>query len=369
MNRAVLLAAVLALAACGKPAAQADAAPATRFSVEVATATAEPEQRSLTAPGQLSARETVRITARVAGVLDRILVEQGDSVTAGQAVAEIEPERYRLAMVAAEAQVARARASQDDAASQQRRREAAARQQPGLISADELAQVSARTAQAAAEVAGAEASLQRARLDLADATVVSPVAGVIQERLAETGQPAMSGTAIATVIDRSRILLHSSVPAADAARLRTGLQVAFKVPGESAERSATLILIGEAADPATRLVPLVAQVADQDAAQVRPGTFASVRIELPPGQPRILVPDLAVKPSARGFLVYVVEGSGDQAVVRERRIGMAGRTRDDRVVIGDGLTAGDVVVSRGAEALRDGAAITIVKPAGGTPEK
>jgi len=359
VKRTALLAALAVLAACGKPPAEADGQAGSRFNVEVATAVAEPEQRSISAPGQLMARETVRITARVAGVIDRILVQEGDAVSAGQVVAEIEPQRYRLAVAAAEAQLARAHAARDDAVSQQKRREDGAKAQPGLISSDELAQVAARSAQAAAEVTGAEVALQRAQLDLTDARVTSPLAGIIQERQAVTGQAAMSGTAIATVIDRSRILLHCSVSATDAARLKTGLSVFFRVPGLTNDLTASLILVGEAADPSTRLVPLVAQVAEADAQQVRPGMFASVRIDLPPGPPRILVPDLAVKPSSKGFLVYVVTGSGDSTIVHERRVTMAGRTRDDRVIIADGLQAGDLVVSRGAEALRDGAAITV----------
>lgn len=362
MKRVVALA-VVVLAACGKPPADAAGEPAKRFRVEVATAVAEPEQRTLSAPGSLAARETVRLTARVGGVIDRVLVQEGDRVAAGQVVAEIEAERYRLGVASAEAQVARAKAARDDAASQQRRREQGAAQQPGLISDDELAQVRARTAQAAAEVASAETALQRAQLDLADARVTSPVAGIIQERLAETGQMANPGTAIATVTDRSRILLHTTVPVADAALLRTGLPLAFRVPGEAVDRTAVITLVGEAADPATRLVAIVAQVADADAAAVRPGSFAAVRIDLPPGAARVLVPDLAVKPSSRGFLVFVVEGSGDHAVARERRITMAGRTRDDRVAVADGITAGEVVVARGAEALRDGSPLALA-PAG-----
>jgi membrane fusion protein, multidrug efflux system len=359
--RPTLLVAALALAACGKaPDVVSEAAK--RFAVEAAVAVSEPELRSITAPGTLAARETVRLTARVSGVVERVLVQQGDRVDIGQIVAEIEPERFRIAVETAQAQLARARAAREDTVSQQRRREQAATAQPGLISDDELAQVRARTAQAEAEVAIAAAGLSRAELDLRDARVASPVAGIIQERLVDTGALAAPGTAIATVVDRSRILLHCSVPAADAAQLRPGLPLSFRVPGDTADRSAAIVLVGDAADLATRLVPLVAQVADLDAAAVRPGSFAAVRIDLPAGAPRVLVPDLAVKPSSRGFLVFVVEGEGDAAVARERRIEMAGRTRDDRIAIASGLQAGERVVSRGAEALRDGSPLSIAQP-------
>jgi multidrug efflux system membrane fusion protein len=362
MNLRPCLPALLLLAACGKPATEAAGEAAKRFSVEVATAVSEPVLRTITAPGSLAARETVRISARISGVIDRVLVQEGELVAAGQAVAEIEPERHRLAMLSATAQLARATAAREDTASQQRRREQAAKDQPGLISDDELTQVRARTAQAEAEVAVAAAALARTRLDLADARVASPVAGIIQERLAETGQLATPGTVIASVVDRSRVLLQASVPVADAARLRPGLAVAFRVPGEVIDRAASLTLVGEVADPATRLVTIIAQVAEADAADVRPGSFAAVRIDLPPGPARVLVPNLAVKPSAKGFLVYVVEGQGEAAVARERLVTMAGHTRDDRIALAAGVRSGELVVTRGAEALREGSPLNIVAP-------
>ena len=358
---AILLA--LTLAGCGADPG-ASTAPAKRFPVEAVAAVAEPELRSVSAPASLAPRETVRLTARVSGIIDRILVQQGDRVTAGQVVAEIDAARYRLAVDGALAQLARASAARDDALAQRRRREQAAKEQPGLISDDDLARVRAQAAQAEAEVGAAEAALRRAELDLAEASVTSPLAGVIQERLAETGQPASPGTAIATLIDRSRVLLHAQVPVGEAAVLRPGLTVSFRLDGEAGERSAVLTLVGEAADPTSRLVPIMAQVADADAAEVRPGAFAMLRIDLPAGAARILVPDLAVRPSARGFLLYVVEGQGDTAVARERRVTLGGRTRDGRIAIADGLSVGERVVTRGADALRDGAPLALGAPSG-----
>jgi membrane fusion protein, multidrug efflux system len=364
MIRRGALIAVAALAGCGAP-PDPDAAGSTRYRVDAAVAVAEPELRAVSAPGELGALQTVRIAARVAGVVERLLVQEGDRVEVGQVVAEIEPERFRIAVASAEAQVARARALRDDAAAQQRRRLAAAAAEPGLISDDELAQVQARTAQAEADAAVADAALARARLDLADARVTSPAAGIIQSRPGEPGMQAQVGTVLATVIDRSRVLLRCSVPVADAALLRPGQVAAFTMPGEAAARRAVVTLVGEAADRASRLVPVTAEVDAADAAAVRPGSFVSVTMELPPGPPRVLIPDLAVRPSSRGFLVYVIEGTGAAATARERRVVMGGRTRDARVAISDGIAAGERVVVRGAEALRDGAPLDLAESAAG----
>lgn len=352
-----LLIAIALLAGCGPAQQDSGAAPATRYPVEIATAVAEPALRSVVAPGALAAIETVRIAARVSGVIDRVLVREGDAVKPGQEVAEIDAERYRLAAVSARAELARARAVRDDAAAGQARRERAAREQPGLVSDEELAQTRARTMQADADVAASEARLARAELDLADARVRSPVAGVVQSRSAATGDPVQPGSPIATVIDRSEIQLRFSVPAADAAAIRPGAAVAYRIAGESADRAASVVLVGDAADPRTRLVEVVARVASP--AEVRPGAFAEARIELPPGAPRLLVPDLAIRPSEKGSLVWVVAGAGDAATVHERTVTAGARTRDGRIEVLAGLDPGDRVVVRGGEALRDGVPLAI----------
>lgn len=360
MRGAAAAAAVaLALAGCGSPESAAAAPAERRHAVDVAAAVAEPPSREVAAPGQLEAVETVRIPARIAGIVERVLVQDGDAIAPGQAVAVLDAQRYRLAAEAARARRARAEALRDDAAAQLRRREAAAAAQPGLLSDDDLAQVRARAAQAEAEAALAAAELAGAELDLADTRVTSPIAGTVEARLVASGDAVQPGSGVATVVDRSRILLRTHVPAGDAALLRPGLPAAFRTDGAPADGNATIILVGAAADPATRLVAVVAQVAAADAAGLRGGAFASVRIALPPGPPQVLVPDLAVRPSARGFLVYVVEGPPGAEVARERRVTLAGRTRDGRVAVAAGVHAGEVVVARGAEALRDGAPIDV----------
>ena len=357
MKRLAGFACLLALAGCGAPQGDTGAAPATRYPVEVTSVVSEPPQRRITAPAALAAIETVRIAARVSGVVDRVLVREGDSVKPGQAVAEIDAERYRLTADAARAELARAGAVRDDAAAGQARRERGAREQPGLVSDEELAQTRARTMQADADVAAATARLARAELDLREAQVRSPVAGVVQSRSAATGDPVQPGSPIATVIDRSEIQLRFAIPASDAAEVRPGMAVAFRIAGESADRAAAVVLVSEVADARTRLVEVVARVAA--AGEVRPGVFAEARLDLPPGAPRLLVPDLAIRPSEKGYLVWVVEGAGDAATVGERTVTMGARTRDGRVEVLAGLSAGDRVVVRGGEALRAGVPLAI----------
>ena len=80
----------------GKPGAMGG--PAMAFAVETAPVVSEPVGFSTTAVGSVSAFEQVLITARVAGAVDRVRFQEGDTVTAGQVLAEIETDRYALAV-------------------------------------------------------------------------------------------------------------------------------------------------------------------------------------------------------------------------------------------------------------------------------
>lgn len=95
------------------------------------------QQRSLVytvnAVGSVDAFEKVQVTARVSGVADRILFSEGNYAKVGQVLVEIEPERYSLAVEAAQAAYEKAKASMADAEAGLKRRETVINQNPGLI--------------------------------------------------------------------------------------------------------------------------------------------------------------------------------------------------------------------------------------------
>jgi multidrug efflux system membrane fusion protein len=105
------------------------------------------------------------------------------------------------------------------------------------------------------------------------------------------------------------------------------------------------------------MVVVTARIDDPGRAVLRPGQFAEVVVPVDRAE-RPVVPETAIRPSERGFLAYVVEA--DTARVRILKLGM--RTADGRVEVREGLAPGETLVVRGAEALRDGAA---VRAAGG----
>ena len=359
---ALLLLGAAAGSGCGKGSgsgaaaggAAARGAKAIVFPVEVATVAAQPVEYRVSAVGSVEAFETVQVTARVAGVVDKVDFAEGDSVATGQKLAEIEPDRYRVQVDSAKATLARAEASLEDAKAGLKRREQVNTRTPGLVKEEDLETFRTRVRVAEADVAQARSALDLAQLNQRDAIVRAPTSGTIETRRVETGQYAQPGSVIATLLRREPLLLRFKVPESDAPSLRDGMQALFTVKDSPRIFRATITLVGGAAAESSRMVVVTARIDDPERSMLRPGQFAEVTV--PVGRAdRPVVPETAIRPSERGFLAYVIEG--DTAKVRILQLGM--RTADGRVEVKDGLAPGETLVVRGAEALRDGAAVAL----------
>lgn len=376
-----LLSALLlgAIAACGaKGGAGADAGSQrglrqAAFPVEVLKVEVKPQEVVIAAPGVVDAFEHIQVTARVSGVVDRVTFVEGQEVKRGQVLAYVDSRRYALNVSSAQASLAKAEATAADARASLKRRENASASNPGLIPGEELEtfRTRLRTAQADTEVA--REALKLAQLNLDDSSIKAAVEGVIQTRSVQTGQYLQAGTVIATLLQREPMLLRFSVATAEAPRLQVGMPVEFSLKESQRSYQATITLVGGTADSESRLVPVTAQILATDHKfWLRPGSFAQVHVTLTPQRTFPMIPQTAARPSERGFLAFVVEGG--QA--RERTLQLGMHTPQGWVEVRSGLGAGDLLVTRGVEALSDGAKVRVVqggaqasggaKPAGST---
>jgi RND family efflux transporter MFP subunit len=363
LTAAFLLVPLTFIAACSKSEAKTEGGPGgakkrdMAFPVEVKPVESRRVEYTVSAVGSLEAFESVAVTARVAGAVERVMFREGQQVSAGQALVEVEPERYRLAVSAAEATLQKARAGQGEAQAGYSRRQQASEKNPGLIRGEEIETWRTKVQSTAAEVAQAQAALAQAKLNLRDAFVRAPVSGVIQTRTVETGQYVPVGTVLASLMRRDPLLLRFQVPEQDAAPLRQGIVARFSVGEDEATHEARVTHVAAAANQASRMVDVTANVVNPNHPALRPGAFARVTVPIGSAREAPVIPQTAIRPSEKGFLAFVVAGGAAQ----QRVLTLGMRTADGQVEVKSGLAAGETLVVRGAEALRDGAKVRVTK--------
>jgi RND family efflux transporter MFP subunit len=325
------------------------------FPVETMKVDAKPHELSVTAPGVVDAFEHVQVTARVAGVVDKVMFTEGQEVKQGAALALIDSRRYSLAVSSARAAVEKAKATAADSETSLKRRQDAVAQNPGLIPGEEMATYETHLQTASADVNSANEALKLAQLNMDDSTVKAATGGVIQTRTVQTGQYVNAGTVVATLLQSDPMLLRFNVTTAEAPRLKVGMSAPFTLKESHDPYNSKITLVAGAADPDSRLVPITAEIVVDHKFWLRPGSFAEVHIALTSQRQYPMIPEASARPSDRGFLAYVVDGDK----VSERKLELGLHTTDGFVEAKSGVNAGDVIVTKGIEALSDGVKVRI----------
>ena len=352
MRRALLvtLTAVAALAACSKTQTAPDPVRAVRtVIVSLQTAGGAYEYA-----GEIKARTESRLSFRVGGKMVKRLVDLGDTVKAGQLLAQLDAQDLRLGQDAARAAVAAAQAGYDqNAADYKRYKELADK---GFIGPAELdrREMAVKTARAQLDQTKAQSSVQGNQAGYA--SLVADAAGVITGVDLEPGMYAAAGTPVLRVAHDGARDVVFSVPE-DKVAVVKALAAApgrFKVRmwGAGGEPLAASIReISAAADPVTRTFLIKADIGSAGASGVRLGQTASVSMELPQTAGVTKLPLSALREEQGRSAVWLVDRAS--MTVKSQDVKLAGADGNDAVVVA-GLAPGQIVVTAGVHVLSPG---------------
>lgn len=258
--------------------AQASSATAGATSAGVVRETSPADSGSITATGEFISPSRSELAPKFPGRVAAVFVDEGARITRGQPLAALETDYMRLELSRAEAELARVTSTANDAARDlERKRELRAKESVPQATFDrsQTAAEQSRAAQAAAS-----SSVQLMRRRIADATLRSPITGVVAERRVDVGEHLGDSSVAFVVLQTSPLKLRFSVPERYLARVRAGQAVVASVdpyPGE--EFRGTIKTVGGVIDPKSRTLFAEAEFANRDG-RLRPGLFARVQLNL-----------------------------------------------------------------------------------------
>lgn len=365
MIRPRLMVAIVAFALALPAAAPAQEA----TSVRVDAVTTEPFSQTVPILGRLVASQRGEVAARVAGAVERVEVQVGDRLAAGDVIADLDRDRLegRAALARARVTAARAQIQADQAQlsllEQERRRLLRLRESAAFSPAQledkrqEIEAASARITRAEAQLDEARADLALAEDDLADSVIRAPYPGVVTARYVSAGDYLNPGEPVVALLDDGSLEIEADVPSARVRNLDEGDEVAVRFGGDEGA-TAVLRAIVPDENPLTRTVAVRFAI-DAGAGGRFLATGQSVTLEIPVGEARevVTVDKDAVLRRPGGATVYVAADGAAQP----RSVAL-GEAVGDRFVVEDGLAAGELVVVRGNERLRPGQAIAYETP-------
>lgn len=352
--------------------ASAASGPARRFAggrnaaqpVTVAAARQQDVRVMLQAIGNMAAFNTAVVRARVEGELRAIRFQEGQMVRAGQVLAEIDARTYEAALAQAQGQLARDQA-------QLRNAQLDLERYKDLLAKDSIAKQQVDTQEALVKqlqgtVQADQATVENAKLLLSYTQVTAPIAGRLGLKQVDLGSIVRSSDAngLVSITQTHPIALVFAVPEANLRTIARKLRAREVLAVEAWDRDqrvklgeGKVITIDNAIDATTGTIKVKAEFANADGA-LFPNQFVNVRLQVDTLPQQLVVPQTAVQRGAVGTFVYAVK---DDGVVALRRV-RTGAAEGDWIAVQGELTAGEKVVTDGADRLREGAKVEVVTP-------
>jgi RND family efflux transporter MFP subunit len=325
----------------------------TPLPVRVATAKQTTLTQTIGASGEVQPMAMLDLTASMSARIDKVTVDLGDLVVPKQELLRFDRELLQAALTAAQSALEQAIGDQQRAVQYLRR--ITAIYQQGL-----LPRVDVEKAQAAVDEANTRYSLVReqlvrARKALQDAALISPVAGIVMERLINDGEMPRASQKVLTIGRIDQVLVVSNIAEERIEDISIGQAATVTLMAfPNDEFAGTVVKVKPVTDPKTRTFLVYTQVANPGL-KLKPGLTAFTRFKR--HQELLAVPSIAlINPTGiQESTVFVLE-NGSTARLKKVRVGVVAEGMTE---IRSGLSAGEQVVVVGQVALRDGDQVMI----------
>jgi RND family efflux transporter MFP subunit len=309
-----------------------------------------------TLSGAIQAEREATVRAEIQAAVLETFAEAGQRVAAGAVLGRLDDTGIRDQELSARAQVATAQNAYDIAKRELERAEAL--EKAGAIATRELERARNGALAAETQLANARAMHVSAQKQLSRTRIAAPFSGVVSARQANAGDIVSPGAPLFTIVDPSTMRLEASVPAQAISLVRVGLPVEFTVSGYPTRRfTGRVTRVNPTADPTTRQVRIIATIPNAGAALVS-GLFAEGRVSAETRTAPV-VPISSV--DERGVRPWVMRIKNGRVERVEIEVGL----RDDQeetVEVRAGLVPGDTVLLGTARGLTAGTPVRVSAP-------
>lgn len=336
-SRALLLAALLLAAGCGK---RGPGGPGGMVVNVVGFKAAEqPLEERVSVVGTLTGNEWVDIKSELDGMVEEIGFQEGEHVEAGTLLFSIDHSKLAASLAEAEANL--------------RMAEATAERYRALVDSRAVSQQEADQALTGLEARGAAVELMRAQLQ--DATITAPFAGTTGARQLSVGQYVTKGQQLTSLIDTRTMKAEFNVPERFLSRVAQGQPIDVRVAAYPDERfQGAVYFISPQVEASSRTVLVKARLPNPED-KLRAGMFANLDLILQVRERAIMVPQTALIVQGQTESVYVVKLDD---TVEPRQV-TSGVRQADRVEIVSGLEPGETVIVEGTQKVHPGASVSV----------
>jgi membrane fusion protein, multidrug efflux system len=312
--------------------------------IPVKTASVSPQsfKHYIQVQGTLDSRSNIMVTPKTAGVVTAVYVKEGDAVRKGQVLATIDDAILRQSVNEVQTGLELANTIYE--------------RQKNLW--DQKIGSEVQYLQAKNNKESLERKLETLQSQLAQNKITSPINGVVDQVIVKVGEGAGPTAGAVRVVDPTDIRVVAKVADTYMGSVRKGGAVNISVPDLNREIEGKISFVGQVVNPTTRTFDVEVSVNNSDQ-QLKPNMLVLININDQTQSNAIVINENIVQKTAAGDLVFVAAEEGGKKVAKQRKV-KTGLSYNGQVVIQEGLSAGEQLITDGFQDLVDGQPVQMV---------